>query len=330
MLTAINFHYIREHYSEPYPGIHGVTPIEFESQLDLLGQAFQYVSGADIDNAVKGKINLPKNALIVTFDDGLREQYELAWPILKEKGIPVIFYVNTRPILEKMISHVHQIHMVRAHTAPELVLKQLDSFLSSYSGIIPENISELAARQYRYDDSLNARLKYLLNFVLDENQKASFIEGAFLKRFGAQSQAAISESLYMTPEMILELSESGSLGTHGHDHLPLALLGNEDIKFQISESLDILSQWGCRNIQGISYPYGGRTAVSEVLAQISIDLGLSFGFTMERATNQSIAHPMLIARFSNSDFPGGNAPAWDIHDLPHHLPKAEWFSGVSK
>lgn len=31
MLTAINFHYVRPEFSTPYPGIHGVTPEEFEA-----------------------------------------------------------------------------------------------------------------------------------------------------------------------------------------------------------------------------------------------------------------------------------------------------------
>jgi len=330
MLTAINFHYIREQYPESYPGIHGVTPIEFENQLDLLSQAFNYVSGADIDAAVKGKRNLPENALIVTFDDGLREQYDFAWPILKRKGIPAIFYINTRPIYEKTISHVHQIHMLRAHTPPEQISKQLDSFLLNHREIIPSDMSELAARQYRYDSPLNAHLKYLLNFVLDENRKASFIEATFRGRFGEQAQAAIAENLYMTPAMVLELSQSGSIGTHGHDHLPLAQLSDAEIKLQISASLDCFAKWGCRDIQGISYPYGGRSAVSEALAQTAKHFGLSFGFTMERASNQSINYPMLIARFSNSDFPGGNAPAWNIQDMPHCLPQAAWFCVASK
>ena len=70
MLTAINFHYIREQYPEAYYGIHGVVPVEFENQLD---QTFKYLFGDDIDTIINGKSNLPENSMIITFDYRLRE-----------------------------------------------------------------------------------------------------------------------------------------------------------------------------------------------------------------------------------------------------------------
>ncbi|MFN6204671.1 MAG: hypothetical protein ACK496_19660, partial [Acidobacteriota bacterium] len=46
-------------------------------------------------------------------DDGLREQYEQAWPRLCRLGIPAIFFANTRPIAEKRLLDVHKIQLVR-------------------------------------------------------------------------------------------------------------------------------------------------------------------------------------------------------------------------
>jgi len=324
VLTAINFHYIRPAFSTPYPGIHGVTPAEFENQLDELGRVFTYVSGDDIRAAVDGTRALARNALVVTFDDGLREQYEHAWPILERKGIPVIFYVNTRPIAERRISAVHQLHLVRAHTPPEEMTRRVADVLAQSECPTPSDVDHLAARQYRYDDRATARVKYLLNFVLGEAQRQALIANAFREMFSSQ-ESRLSELLYMSPEMVVELSAQGCIGTHAHDHLPLAQLAEQEARTLLSESLDTLAQWGCERVQGVSYPYGGRTAVSEEVARLASQAGMRFGFTMERATNLHLERPLLLARFSNSDLPGGNAAAWALADLPHRLPVAAWF-----
>ena len=104
MLVAVNFHYIRPAFDFPYPGIHGISPEQFASQLKLCGAIGRFVSGAELRAAVEGQRALADPALIVTFDDGLREQFDHAWPILRELEIPAIFFINTLPIATGTIS----------------------------------------------------------------------------------------------------------------------------------------------------------------------------------------------------------------------------------
>src|SRR5689334_9462108 len=118
MLIAVNYHYVRPSFDAPHPGIHGVTPPELAAQLRLLGQFGQFIGLPELHAAVEGRHELPERALIVTFDDGLREQYQHAVPILRELGIPAIFFINTGPIARGTVSTVHKIHLTRAYTAP--------------------------------------------------------------------------------------------------------------------------------------------------------------------------------------------------------------------
>src|SRR6185437_6964047 len=103
MLVAGNYHYIRPGFEAPYPGIFGVTPPQFESQLARLSKIASFVSSADIVNALESGHPLPENALLITFDDGLKEQFEFALPILDKMGIPAVFYINTSNISESKI-----------------------------------------------------------------------------------------------------------------------------------------------------------------------------------------------------------------------------------
>src|SRR5205807_2449139 len=96
-LIAVNYHYVRPQYAQSFPGIHGITPAILETQLQLLGRVGEFVGASRIWDAVRGDAPLPPRALLVTFDDGLREQVDNALPILDRLGIPAVYFVNTCP-----------------------------------------------------------------------------------------------------------------------------------------------------------------------------------------------------------------------------------------
>ena len=126
MLIAVNFHYVRPRFDYPYEGIHGVTIDQFRRQLALLAEKAPFVSAADVRAAVRGERLLPQQCWLVTLDDGLKEQYEYAWPVLRSLGIPAIFYVTTDSIQNRRLAAVHKIHLLRATVAPETLAWAMD------------------------------------------------------------------------------------------------------------------------------------------------------------------------------------------------------------
>ena len=92
MLAAINFHYIRDSFESKFPAIYGQTPAQFEQQLKVLASIGEFVSAEDIKDYIQKDIALPNRSIVITFDDGLKEQYDNALPILDKLGIPAIFF----------------------------------------------------------------------------------------------------------------------------------------------------------------------------------------------------------------------------------------------
>ena len=327
MLLAANFHYLRSNFETPYPSIFGLTPEQFEHQIDVIGKEFNYVSAADIKAAALGERVLPNRACCLTFDDGLREQYEIGWDILQRKGIPAIFYINTGPIVEEKLAIVHKIHILRSLISLQDIMETLRSFITKYEIKIPQNISKKAAEQYKYDTIDIAEMKIILNFLLTYEQQEVFADECFNKL--DLNDREIAKSLYMTVDMIRHLDSVDCIGSHAHNHVPLSTLSDDSkIKQEIQKSLDIFRQWGLQNVNSISYPYGGPDACSLQVGKISKELGLSFGFTMERAVNSNLNHPMFLSRYSNSDLPGGGkVPDYKIDSLIDNLSIATLFDG---
>ncbi|MGE8080446.1 polysaccharide deacetylase family protein [Peribacillus loiseleuriae] len=73
-----------------------ITSEQFSKEMEYLHkQSFETVSMDDLEKYVKGKINLPAKATVITFDDGLVSVRENAYPILRQYGMKATEYVIT-------------------------------------------------------------------------------------------------------------------------------------------------------------------------------------------------------------------------------------------
>jgi len=297
-LLAVNFHYIRD---EVYKnGIYPRTLEQLSSQIDELSKYYNFISPVDLEKKIINQDFDDKNYVLITFDDGLKEQMD-ALELFNKKGIPALFYVTTNSIKNSTVVDVHKLHYIRSKMSDSdtynEICKMIDNSIIEY----PENLNEL----YRYDTLETKKLKYLLNFILEPTIKNEIITKLSQELI---NEAELSKNLYMSKQDILKLSRLGYLGTHSDLHLPLATLGNEEMKTDIATSIDFLEkECGTGKITSISYPYGGPKAVSQSVADISKEFGLTFGLTMFRGINENrdFSNPFLLKRVDTNDAPGG-------------------------
>ena len=69
----------------------------FKEQLNIIyKEGIEFIHPKDFKKSLHEKKKNRK--ILLTIDDGLLSFYENAWPILKEKKIPFILFVNTREV----------------------------------------------------------------------------------------------------------------------------------------------------------------------------------------------------------------------------------------
>ena len=322
MLVAVNFHYVRPSFDAPYPSIHGLTPAQFEAQLKVLGRAGNFVSASQVRERVRGG-KLPERSVLVTFDDGLREQFEHALPVLKKLGIPALFFINTAPNVEGRVLTVHQIHLLRSVVSPVDFLAMLQRAAVAkgieLGGTVPV---DLACAQYPYDTEEAARLKYLLNACLTEAQRSALADLCFAEVFPGRG-AKMARDLYMDAGQIHALD--GSIGSHTHAHLALGLIGEEAACREIESSMTHLEGWLERRPFAVSYPYGSREICTKRVGELTAAAGADFAFTMERAVNRTFASPHHLTRIDCNDAPGGKSCKFGSEEMFDALPEPSWF-----
>jgi peptidoglycan/xylan/chitin deacetylase (PgdA/CDA1 family) len=318
MLIVSNYHYIRDDFSTKYPSIFGLTPKQFRMQLEELSKHGEFIS---LERLLEFQHKpLDKNYLLVTFDDGLKEQYVQAKPVLDDMGIPAVYYINTSNFQEKEVSLVHKIHLLRSEVPSREIMEQLRK------KVLSESEKNRAILHYNYDEEETANLKYLLNFKMSPREQQDFIDPLFREIF---KEDQVSTEFYMEQEMLQKLHSEGSLASHSHRHLPLGQLTLEELQEELDNTQDFFRSTFGKPSAAISYPYGSfeaSTGISEAIEKA----GFNLGFTMERAANKSLqVDSLLLSRFDCNDLPGGKNDLFEGQHIFENSKLRKWHKHES-
>ena len=195
-----------------------VSPEIFEQQMDWLKtNGYNVVSMKEALEFLQGKIQLPEQAVVITFDDGDADQYQNAFPILKKYNFPATFFIKlnsynteagitTRRLLEMKAAGMD----IQSHSVNHDSLAQLND---------EELKKELVESKTRLEQDLGA--------VIDQ---LSYPGGAYDERVIQAAQAAgyksavtTRHSIYQDPQNLFILNRS-----HIDDDLENLILRVED------------------------------------------------------------------------------------------------------
>ena len=113
-LTVVMFHYVRDLKNSRYPQIKGLDRELFIEQIEYLMRHYNFVTMEQVIAAKRGNSNLPEKAILLTFDDGYSDHFNLVYPILKNRGIQGSFFAPIKALTENIVLDVNKIHFILA------------------------------------------------------------------------------------------------------------------------------------------------------------------------------------------------------------------------
>jgi peptidoglycan/xylan/chitin deacetylase (PgdA/CDA1 family) len=90
MLIFLVYHKVQDLHSEGV--IYTVSPTSFMAQLSMVQQAGLPILNPHVLSSSRGHW---QSGIILTFDDGTTDHFEVVRPLLKEFGIQALFYIST-------------------------------------------------------------------------------------------------------------------------------------------------------------------------------------------------------------------------------------------
>jgi peptidoglycan/xylan/chitin deacetylase (PgdA/CDA1 family) len=210
----------------------------FQAQMEMLAKKFRPVPLEQVGRFIRGEGELPQRAVVVTFDDGYTDNYEMAMPILGRVGIPATFYVTVDCIENRRLPWPSRLRFSFRKTAKKTWPDE--------SGTV-WNLESDQGREQTYLATCD-RVCQLAGVALEN----------VVSRIEEQLDARLPDDggrLMMTWEQVRGLSRNGHIvGSHTMTHPNLAFLSVEDARWELVQSKIQMEQHLAARVEHFSYP----------------------------------------------------------------------------
>jgi len=218
-----------------------LSPESFESQIRYFCENFEILSLDQLCENLRQSRTLPKKAVAITFDDGYRDNYVNAFPILRKYGVPATFFLTTGHIGVSKLFWWERVGYLVQHTgAARLNLEELGRYAL-----------ESAFDRRRACLMITEKLKHF-----PEEKKNDLME-KLADICGVDIPADLANQLTLSWEEAEEMSQHGAqFGAHSVTHPILTNLPLNQAKWEMFQSKEDIEKKLRKRVDFFSYPNG--------------------------------------------------------------------------
>jgi len=263
-LLVFNYHRVGDGSTSLFDrAIYSASQEEFDRQVSFLKKGFDIVRVDDLDDVMRHR----QRAVMITFDDGYRDNYEFAFPILKQHSAPATFFLTSGFLDAGTIAWWDEIAwMVRSATAKWLYPSRL----------VPELIP-LSSSMER--EEAICRLLSIYK-TLSTDQSETFLNALAHHTGSGRASQDLARDQWMSWEMIREMDQSGmDIGGHTISHPVLSQSSTEEQREEIFGSKSRIESMLGHPITAFSYPVGQPDSFTEQTQQLLHEAGYRWAFS---------------------------------------------------
>ncbi len=286
---------------------------QFEVLIRFLNERYRILSVEDAMEEISGEGRIAEPTVALTFDDGCRSVYDIAFPELKKHNTPATVFLPTDWINGKMTPW----WILLAG-----ILNRMDDKKETKGEI--ENI---VGRELNFDSTAyikNSSMKFQLQAALENllrNRSETEINGLMEKletiAGSAKASGRFPGGRPLSWENIREMSDHRiRFGAHTRSHLNLSLSDPEKAIEEIRSSKDEIEKRISQKVTGFAYPYGfysnPKISLEDTLSRLGFDYALTtdYGFNdistnrfyLRRTTVPLTASTAILDRHFTLDF----------------------------
>ena len=260
--------------------------------LGFIGNYYNFISLDEAVGILKGEKPSVKNGLVVTLDDGYRNNIIDALPVFKKHGAPITIFLpvssinNRKPLWFDRLDYALQFAGVEKHMF-EIGGKHFkfssggrERLASSYS-----QFRELIKKQYTDESEFNMKL----------DEVSSKFERASGKRLGSIFENDPWSALLSWEEISKIQGNGVSFGSHTMDHYRVGHLDENQLRYQFANSKSMIEKVTGNACKHIAYPDGNY---SETAVSIGMECGFDAGLTTTEGINKIGCEIMTLKRIS--------------------------------
>jgi peptidoglycan/xylan/chitin deacetylase (PgdA/CDA1 family) len=257
----VMFHYVRDPDED---GLASCSVADFEGQVEHLLRHYEPLEPNALLAAARDGTPIP-DGFVLTFDDGTRDHWDNALPVLERHGLHGIFAPIGLPYLHGRIPFVQKNQFVRGRLGEEGLS---DAYLATADELAGDvDVAGILANapigDYRRGTEKYLRFKYASNHLIPREVSERIMDRLFTEHVSSD-EAGFIRKLYLSTDEIVELRRRGhTIAAHSISHPSLPQLEEDEQEREIGESVDWLAELLGEPIAWFNYPYGNHDERSE-------------------------------------------------------------------
>jgi peptidoglycan/xylan/chitin deacetylase (PgdA/CDA1 family) len=257
----------------------------FRRHLEALSAAgYEFATLGDALEVMGGRRTARKDLCVVTFDDGYKDVYQYAYPVLERMGVPALIYLPAAFIgTRRRFNHDRLFHLLRcARTRGYQPLFD----------VLPGPTAELLETVLSGRMTISAAL----DDFIGEHPNATLVETihALEERLGGGEELLPEQGEVMDWEEVRRMARDGfEFGAHTLDHVVLTHEPLVRVEHEVRESKAIIERETGRTVRDFAYCNGWY---SDELIRVLMRHGFRSAVTTEDEPNRIGGDPFALKR----------------------------------
>jgi predicted ATP-grasp superfamily ATP-dependent carboligase/peptidoglycan/xylan/chitin deacetylase (PgdA/CDA1 family) len=271
-----------------------VSEKNFARQLEYLARHFEVVTLERAAEMIARGEAPPKNAVAITFDDGYRDNYATAFPLLKRYGLSATIFVSTAPLAERRPLWPNRLFTWFENTR---VRSARLPVTTTGEGSV---VFELATPAER--DAARRAAETLLRRA--DNAAREKLLGQIAAALGCAADGVAGGPAMLEWDQLEEMAAAGiTIASHTVSHPALAALEREEALAELTLSKAALEARLKRRVTLFAYPFGQTEDFNAETQALVREAGYQAACSAIAEVNRASADPLALARLAVGNDP---------------------------
>jgi peptidoglycan/xylan/chitin deacetylase (PgdA/CDA1 family) len=239
---------------------------DFYQQMKFVSRHFEVISFADLYQCELENRSWPERAVIVTFDDGYRDNYTNAYPILKSFKIPATIFLVTG-------------HIGRS----KLFWWDAVAYCVKQTRLASKVFPEIAAHPVPLREHKERAIQQILTWIKRvPDAKAREFVARLPQELEVEMPKSVAAGMHLCWDEVREMAANRiEFGSHTVTHPILANVEEEQLERELCESKKSIEQQLNKEVLSLAYPVGRKSKFSRLAQAMAAEQGFRYAVSYE-------------------------------------------------